>query len=89
MRPQPLAVDAFRFDCLGVQNVCTKKNRLSVRKARCRKESHVHEWQSQSHIRWEGKYHVLIVSMYRKKLLYGKLTNPVEPILEALCRQSS
>ena len=37
----------------------------------------MHEWQSQSHVKWECKYHVVIVPKYRKKLLYGKLRNQV------------
>ena len=47
----------------------------------------MHEWQSQSHVRWDCKYHVVIVPKYRKKLLYGKLRNQVGPILRELCRQ--
>jgi len=45
------------------------------------------EWQSQSHVRWDCKDHVVIVPKYRKKLLYGKLRNQVGPILKELCRQ--
>ena len=47
----------------------------------------MHEWQSQSHVKWECKYHVVIVPKYRKKLLFGKLRNQVGPILKELCRQ--
>jgi len=47
----------------------------------------MHEWQSQSHVKWECKYHVVIVPKYRKKLLYGKLRDQVGPILKELCRQ--
>ena len=47
----------------------------------------MHEWQNQSHVRWDCKYHVVIVPKYRKKLLYGKLRNQVGPILKELCRQ--
>ena len=39
------------------------------------------DWQSQAHVRWDCKYHVVIVPKYRKKLLYGKLRNQVGPIL--------
>ena len=45
------------------------------------------EWQSQSHVKWDCKYHVVIVPKYRKKLMYGKLRNQVGPILKELCRQ--
>lgn len=45
------------------------------------------EWQSQSNVRWEWKYHVVIVPKYRKKLLYGNLGRQIGPILKELCRQ--
>ncbi len=47
----------------------------------------MHEWQNQSHVRWDCKYHVVIVPKYRKKLLFGKLRTKVGPILKELCRQ--
>ena len=45
------------------------------------------DWQSQSHVKWECKYHVTIVPKYRKKILFGKLRTQVGPILKELCRQ--
>jgi len=30
------------------------------------------DWQSQAHVKWECKYHVVIVPKYRKKTIYGK-----------------
>jgi putative transposase len=36
-------------------------------------------------VRWECKYHVVIVPKYRKKLLYGQLRKQVGPILKELC----
>jgi putative transposase len=45
------------------------------------------EWQTQSHVRWECKYHIVIVPKYRKKLMYDQLRNQVGPILKELCRQ--
>jgi len=47
----------------------------------------MHDWQSLSHVRWDGKYHVVIVPKYRKKVIYGKLKRQVEPILRRLCEQ--
>ena len=47
----------------------------------------MHEWQSQSHVRWDCKYHVVIVPKYRRKLLFGKLRRQIGPILRELCRQ--
>jgi hypothetical protein len=31
------------------------------------------EWQSGSHVRWECKYHVVIIPTYRQKVLGGRL----------------
>jgi len=47
----------------------------------------MHEWQSLSHVKWDCKYHVVIVPKYRKKLLYGKLRHQIGPILRSLCEQ--
>jgi putative transposase len=45
------------------------------------------EWESLSHVRWECKYHVVIIPKYRKKVLYGQLRKQIGPILRELCRQ--
>lgn len=45
------------------------------------------DWQSLSHVRWDCKYHVVIVPKYRKKVIYGKLKYRVGPILRQLCQQ--
>ena len=44
-------------------------------------------WQSQAHVRWECKFHVVIIPKYRKKRLYGELRRQVGEILRDLCRQ--
>jgi len=31
------------------------------------------EWQSQFHVRWYCRYHIMIVPKYRKKAIYGAL----------------
>jgi putative transposase len=49
----------------------------------------MHDWQSMSHVRWDCKYHVVIVPKYRKKLLFGRLRHQIGPILRELCRQKS
>jgi putative transposase len=49
----------------------------------------MHDWQNQSHVRWDCKYHVVIVPKYRKKLLFGRLRHQIGPILRELCRQKS
>ena len=45
------------------------------------------DWQSQAHVKWECKYHVVIVPKYRKKTLFGKLRRAMGGILRDLCRQ--
>jgi putative transposase len=47
----------------------------------------MHEWQSLSHVRWECKYHVVILPKYRRKVFYGRLRHRIGPILRELCRQ--
>ena len=47
----------------------------------------MHEWQSQSHVRWECKYHVVIIPKYRRKVLYGRVRRQIGPIFRDLCRQ--
>ena len=31
------------------------------------------EWQSQSHVRWYCRYHVVWVPKYRKRVIFGKM----------------
>ena len=31
------------------------------------------DWQGQGHVRWECKYHAVMLPKYRKKALYGRL----------------
>jgi putative transposase len=45
------------------------------------------DWQSQAHVKWECKYHVVILPKYRRKVLYGRLRRRVGAILRDLCRQ--
>jgi len=47
----------------------------------------MHDWSSLSHVRWECKYHVVIVPKYRKKVLYGGMRKQVGEIIRELCRQ--
>ena len=39
------------------------------------------------HVRWDCKYHVVIVPKYRKKTLYGRFRHQVGDVLRDLCRQ--
>ncbi len=45
------------------------------------------EWQSQSHVRWYCRYHIVIVPKYRKKSIYGALRKDIGSILKELCHQ--
>ena len=45
------------------------------------------EWNSQNHVKWDCKYHIVFIPKYRRKVLYGKLRAKVGPILRELCHQ--
>ncbi|MCF6281373.1 MAG: IS200/IS605 family transposase [Candidatus Polarisedimenticolaceae bacterium] len=45
------------------------------------------EWQSSAHVKWECKYHIVIVPKYRRKVLFGKARKNIGKILRQLCRQ--
>ena len=47
----------------------------------------MHDWKSLSHVRWDCKYHIVIVPKYRKKKLYGKFREQVGQIIKELCKQ--
>jgi putative transposase len=38
-------------------------------------------------VKWECKYHVVILPKYRRKVLYGKIRRRIGEILRDLCRQ--
>ena len=46
------------------------------------------DWQSQSHVKWYCKYHVVFVPKYRRKAIYGTLRRQIGEILRELCRQA-
>ncbi len=45
------------------------------------------EWQSSAHVKWECKYHLVIVPKYRKKVMYGRTRTDIGRIIRQLCRQ--
>ena len=47
----------------------------------------MHEWQSQAHVKWECKYHVVFIPKYRQKVFYGNMRRKVGRILRELCQQ--
>ena len=45
------------------------------------------DWKSQAHVKWECKYHVVILPKYREKVIYGKIRRRLGEILWDLSRQ--
>ena len=45
------------------------------------------DWQSQSHVRWYGKYHMVFVPKYRRRVLYGQRRRSIGRIIRELCQQ--
>jgi len=45
------------------------------------------DWQSQSHVRWYCRYHIVFVPKYRKRSIYGRLRKDIGAILRELCKQ--
>ncbi len=45
------------------------------------------EWQSQSHVRWYCRYHIVFVPKYRKRTIFRELRVGVGRILRDLCVQ--
>ena len=45
------------------------------------------DWQSQAHVKWDCKYHVVIVPKYRKKKQFKKYRGAIGKIIRELCRQ--
>lgn len=46
------------------------------------------DWQSQSHVKWYCRYHVVFVPKYRRKSIYGRLRREIGGIIRELCRQA-
>ena len=45
------------------------------------------EWQSQSHVRWYCRYHIVFVPKYRKRVIFGSLRRGIGEILRELCER--
>ena len=45
------------------------------------------DWRSQSYVKWDCKYHVVIVPKYRQKKFFGSMREKIGGILRQLCRQ--
>ena len=44
-------------------------------------------WKSQSHVRWDCKYHLVFISKYRQRAIYGEVRKKIGGIIRDLCRQ--
>lgn len=42
---------------------------------------------SQSHVKWECNYHVVIIPKYRKRILFGKIRSRLREILRELAKR--
>ena len=47
----------------------------------------MHDWESQSHVKWDCKYHLVFIPKYRRKAIYGSLRQKIGRILRELCEQ--
>ena len=45
------------------------------------------EWQSQSHVRWYCRYHIVFVPKCRRRSIYGSLRRNIGGVTRELCRQ--
>lgn len=45
------------------------------------------EWQSQSHVKWYCRYHVVFTPKYRKRAIFGGIRKGIGKILRELCEQ--
>ena len=45
------------------------------------------DWRSQAHVKWECKYHVVILPKYRRRVIYGRVRREIGRTLRDLCRQ--
>jgi putative transposase len=46
------------------------------------------EWESQSHVRWYCRYHVVFAPKYRKKAIFGNLRKDIGRMLRKLCEEN-
>jgi putative transposase len=45
------------------------------------------DWRSQAHVKWECKYHVVLVPKYRSRKVFERVRRRIGEILRELCRQ--
>ena len=45
------------------------------------------DWRSQAHVKWDCKYHVVVVPKYRNKKVFERVRSELGGIFRQLCRQ--
>jgi putative transposase len=45
----------------------------------------MHDWESQAHVKWDGKDHLVFVPQYRRKAIYRSLRQRIGRILREWC----
>src|ERR1700727_1568358 len=45
------------------------------------------DWRSQAHVKWDCKYHVVLLPKYRQRKVFGSVRREIGTILRELCRQ--
>ncbi len=66
LKPTPLVLDPERFNRSGENNIGFSSRKALILGIMVEKP--MHDWESLSHVRWDCKYHVVIVPKYRKKV---------------------
>jgi hypothetical protein len=52
-------------------------------------EEPMKDWKSLSHVKWECKYHIVIVLKYRHKTIYGKIRKKIAGIIRCKRKRQS
>ncbi len=47
----------------------------------------INDWKSLSHVRWDCKFHLVFISKYRQRKIYGELRAKIGGIIRDLCQQ--
>ena len=47
----------------------------------------MNDFESLAHVRWECKYHIVIIPKYRRKVIFGSIRSSIGQILRDLCNQ--
>ncbi len=47
----------------------------------------MNDWKSLSHVRWDCKFHLVFISKYRQRKIYGEVRDKIGGIIRDLCQQ--